>query len=182
MYFKSLFLFGFISLWVYSPLQSQDIGYIHQDSILQVLPNYNVALENLIQEEEAYNNEIKQNTETFSNKLQQLLNRYSATEGESLAQIKQRMQPADTLSLNVIITEGNMIDNKKKTYNSLIQARYNQDIKPLLDNLNNVISNYAKKQKLSAVYILDNMAVQLAYIDEKNIITGAIIELITNTK
>jgi hypothetical protein len=88
-----------------------------------------------------------------------------------VGQVQSRMNSSDSLQVNMVMAENALIENKKKTYSSMLQS--------LLDNLNAMIERYVKNNKLDAVYIFKNIDGQLAYVDKRKIITDAILALIT---
>jgi hypothetical protein len=51
-----------------------------------------------------------------------------------------------------------------------------------LDKVNQAISSYAKKNKLDGIYILENVSSAMAYINEDQIITQAIIDIVKSPK
>lgn len=165
----------------YLGVHAQSVGYLHQDSVLRNVPRYMQVVQDLVQAEQTYNTEIKQEKEAVDTKLQKILQQYKVSEGETIAQLKKRMKANDTLSLNLTLAENAMIDNKRETYATMLQSRYNQELQPLLDKVNDAISTYAKEQKLDAIYILDSMAGQLAYVNEKKVITADIISMVNKS-
>ncbi len=165
-------------VFVSATAHAQSVGYIHQDSILLSLPGYASALEQIAADEKKYTDEISDNVNRVNAKFQQIASQYDAKEGEAVVDIQSRMSSSDSLKMNMILAENALVENKRKIYSSMLQTQYQQEVQPLIDNLDAIIKKYAKDHKLDAIYILENMGGQLAYVDERKIITGAIIALL----
>jgi Skp family chaperone for outer membrane proteins len=57
----------------------------------------------------------------------------------------------------------------------MLNFTYRNEIQPIVNRVNTAITNYAKKNKLDGVYILENISSSLAYINKERIVTQAII-------
>ena len=88
------------------------------------------------------------------------------------------MKPTDTLKLNLLLEEDKALAKKEETYNAIIKEEYQNKIQPLLDKLNIIIDQYASKQKLDAIYVLEQIQPAMVYINPKRIITNDIIEIV----
>lgn len=155
------------------------VAYIHQDSILNNLPGYTAAIQDLVTDQEAYNTEVDQRKKSWQGKVQKLISSYNATEGESIPSLKKRMNATDTLELNLLLAEEQMIQQKMQVYTTLLQQKYAAQVQPLLDKLDVTIAAYAKDHKLTAIYKLENVSGALAYVSEKSIVTKQIIDLVS---
>jgi Skp family chaperone for outer membrane proteins len=82
------------------------------------------------------------------------------------------------LSLGTLLDENVQLQKKKTSYDRILQATYMQNVQPILSRVNTVISNYAMKNGLSAVYSMEQLKQTLVYIDPKQNITGVVIELL----
>lgn len=160
-------------------VQAQSVGYIHLDSVLNALPGYEAAMSAIAAERELYNSEVGDDMTSVDAKLQKVISPYNAQEDETLASVLSRMNTSDSLAVNMILAENALIESKKKTYSSMLLSKYNREVQPLLDNLDAALKKYAKSNNLDAIYKIETMAAQLAYLDERKIITNAIIALIT---
>ena len=103
------------------------------------------------------------------------------TDNESIAMLKQRMAPMDSVNLSGMLEENTMLQNKTKRYDNLLKSLYAQDIQPILDQVTKVIADYAMKNSLTAIYSMEQMRTALVYIDKKRDVTKLIIGL-TNKK
>jgi Skp family chaperone for outer membrane proteins len=74
--------------------------------------------------------------------------------------------------------EAGLIDEKTKSYNDIVDKHYKEKVQPLLDKLNAEVAKYAVKNKLDMVFILEEIAPALAYINKGKDITPALIGLV----
>tara|TARA_Y100000385_G_scaffold253398_1_gene277520 strand:+ start:1567 stop:1938 length:372 start_codon:yes stop_codon:yes gene_type:complete len=114
--------------------------------------------------------------EDLQKKVSELLKPYQPAKNETIAGIKSRMNGMDTIKFNMLLDEEKTLKKKEESYNYMLNFTYNNEIQPIIDKVNDAISNYAKKNKLDGIYILENISPSLAYINEKRIITQAIID------
>ena len=157
---------------------AQNYGYIHRDSILKSVPNYLPKLKELSSDQKKYSEEVKQGMEDLQKKVSDLLRPYKPTKNESIVGIKARMNGMDTVRLNLLLDEEKSLKKKEESYNYMLNFTYKNEIQPILDKVNDAISNYAKKNKLDGIYILENMSNALAYINEDRVITQDIINIV----
>ena len=163
-------------------VNAQNFGYIHRDSILKSVPNYLPKLQELSDNQKKYSAEISQGMENLQQKVSKLLQPYKHTEKENLVGIKARMNPIDTVKLNLLLDEEKSLIKKEESYNYMLNFTYKNEKQPILDKVNQAINSYAKKNKYDGIYILENVSSALAYINEDKIITQAIIDLVKNQK
>jgi len=175
---STFFLFSSIILLSISTsiANAQNYGYIHRDSILKSIPNYIPKLQTLSSDQKKYASEVKQGMEDLQKKVSELLKPYQPAKNETIAGIKSRMNGMDTIKFNMLLDEEKTLKKKEESYNYMLNFTYNNEIQPIIDKVNDAISNYAKKNKLDGIYILENISPSLAYINEKRIITQAIID------
>ena len=172
--FLSIVLF----LLTASAVNAQNYGFIHRDSILKSVPNYIPKLQELSADQKKYAAEVKQGMQDLQSKVSELLKPYKPNKQESIVGIKARMNGMDTIKLNLLLDEEKSLKKKEESYNYMLNFTYNNEIQPIIDKVNDAISNYAKKNKLDGIYILENISPSLAYINEKRIITQVIIDIL----
>lgn len=153
-------------------------AYIQKETVLLAIPTYEVKLKNVSQQQQQYSNEIKQDRTNLQKKVNSLAGPYNPQAQEAFSQLKKRMKPTDTLKLNLLIEEDKALAKKEETYNAIIKEEYQNKIQPLLDKLNIIIDQYATKQKLDAIYVLEQIQPAIVYINPKRIITNDIIEIV----
>ena len=159
---------------------AQNYGYIHRDSILKSVPNYLPKLQELSSDQKKYSAEVKQGMDDLQRRVSDLLKPYKPVAKESISGIKSRMSDMDTIKLNLLLDEEKSLKKKEESYNYMLNFTYKNEIQPILDKVNDAINNYAKKNKLDGVYILENMSNTLAYINEDRVITQDIINVVRN--
>lgn len=170
-----LLLSALLLLCTASVSNAQNYGYIHRDSILKSVPSYIPKLQELSSDQKKYSAEIKQGMEELQKKVSELLEPYQPNQQESIVGIKSRMNAMDTIKLNLLLDEEKSLKKKEESYNYMLNFTYRNEIQPIVDRVNTAISNYAKKNKLDGVYILENISSSLAYINKERIVTQAII-------
>jgi Skp family chaperone for outer membrane proteins len=155
---------------------AQSIAYVHQDSILAAMPNYSKNAARLDSITKSYQQDIKAAKDKLDQNLAGLLKSYNVKENEDLKTIKARMKAADTSSLSIMIDEDKIITKRAKSYEQIVSEKYKKDIQPSLDKINKAIQDYAVLNKLSMIYIWEQIRPALAYLDPKKNVTKAIIK------
>jgi Skp family chaperone for outer membrane proteins len=159
-------------------LSAQGNGYLRRDTLLTELPGYTQAIKEFDDMKKMYNEEIKTDRERLNQKVMDLLKPYNTKEGETPESIIGRLSPADASRFSVMEKEAGLIDEKTKSYNDIIDKHYKEKVQPLLDKLNAEVEKYAVKNKLDMVFVLEEIAPALAYINKGRDITPAIIGLL----
>lgn len=159
---------------------AQNVAYIHQDSILAALPSYKKNVTKLDSIGKAYQEEIKTAKEQWNQKLATLLKPYNVKENEDLNAIKLRMSSIDTTSLSILIDEDKIIGKRAQNFDNMINSMFKSDVQPLLDKVNKVIEDYAKKNKIDYVLVIEQIRPALAYIDRRKNITKHIVSRVVN--
>ena len=112
-------------------VNAQNFGYIHRDSILKSVPNYLPKLQELSDNQKKYSAEISQGMENLQQKVSKLLQPYKPTEKENLVGIKARMNPIDTVKLNLLLDEEKSLKKKEESYNYMLNFTYKNEIQPI---------------------------------------------------
>ncbi|MBV5281091.1 MAG: OmpH family outer membrane protein [Paludibacter sp.] len=156
----------------------QKMTYVYTDSILLSIPEYVKKATTLDSLKQSYQKELEQTKAVLQDYYNKLVIVYKPTEKETLAQLKKRMTPVDTVSLAKLQEENIMLQTKTKDVEARINARYAQDIQPVLDKVKKVLSGYAVKNNIPVIYSMEQITPTLVYIDKRNDITKAIIDLL----
>ena len=167
-----------VTLLATTYLSGQQIAYIYTDSVLLSIPKYGANVSEFESVKQNYQKELEQNKLQLQERLDKLIKPYIKGEKETLATLKMRMTPIDTLSLTALIDESTIVQNKSRSYDNLLKSLYARDIQPILDNVTKTISDYAVKNNLVAVYSMEQLRTSLVYVDNKRNITKIIVELI----
>lgn len=149
-------------------------GFIHRDSVLAAIPTYLSKVEAVAKMQQQYNTEIKDGRTALQQKLNSLVGPYNPQEQELFPVIKQRMKPMDTLQINLLLDEDKSLIKREETYKYMVNMEYMQKVQPILDKVNELITQYAINNKLDAVYIIEQLYPALTYINPKQIITEEI--------
>jgi len=160
----------------------QQIGYVYSDSILLSIPEYGRNVSKLDSLKKSYNKELEQSRGSLQQRYEALVKSYKPAEKETLPSLKARMSQADTISLGLLLEEDKMIQKKAWSYESMTKLVYTRDIQSVLDVVKKTISEYAVTNKLTAVYVMEQIRATLVYIDPKKDITKAIIEKLKTKK
>jgi len=163
-------------------VSAQQIAYVSTDSILLSCPRYVASASRLDSMKQRYQKELEQDKVQLQGRIDKLMKPYNKTDNETLAMLKQRMAPMDTARLSDLMEENTMLQNKIKRYDNLLKSLYAQDIQPQLEQVTKVISDYAVKNNLAAIYSLEQVRTSLVYIDKKRDVTQAIVELVRKKK
>ena len=155
---------------------SQKTAYIYTDSVLLSVPYYKVKMVKLDSLRQNYTKEINAGIADVQSRYETLAAPYAPKKNESIQELKKRMSTSDTLRVSLLEKEAIQWQEKRVSYDKLIQTQYNQEIQPMLNKVNAVITDYAKANSLSAVYSFEQLRNLVVYIDPKQNITGVIVK------
>jgi len=155
---------------------SQKTAYIYTDSVLLSVPDYKVKMVKLDSLRQNYTKEINAGIADVQSRYETLAAPYAPKKNESIQELKKRMSTSDTLRVSLLEKEAIQWQEKRVSYDKLIQTQYNQEIQPMLNKVNAVITEYAKANSLSAVYSFEQLRNLVVYIDPKQNITGVIVK------
>jgi Skp family chaperone for outer membrane proteins len=159
-------------------LSAQNFAYIQQDSILKSVSNYEKTLISIDSVSKSYQKEIKTMQEEWNIKVGLLLKPYNVKENENIDSVKSRMTAIDTTKLSILLDEDKIFIKRAKSYDEIVKQKYQTEVQPILNRVNNAITTYAKKNKIDVVYVIENLRPALAYIDKKKNITSLIITML----
>jgi len=166
-----LLVFVLLSAHVFS----QKAAYLYTDSVLLSLPDYKVKMVKLDSLRQNYTKEINAGIADVQSRYETLTATYTPKKNETIQELKKRMSASDTLRVGLLEKEAVQWQEKRTTYDKLIQTQYNQEIQPMLNKVNGVITDYARANSLSAVYSFEQLRNILIYIDPKQNITEVIV-------
>ena len=159
-------------------LSAQGNAFIRQDTLLSVLPGYQAKLKSLDSLKTVFSDELKAEQQKLEQKISALITPYNPQANETSESLLARLSPADASRYSIIQKEAALIEEKKKSYNEILDNYYKQNVQPLISKLNATIEGYAIKNKYDMVFILEDIAPALAYVNKGKDITLAIIQLI----
>jgi len=153
----------------------QKMAYLHTDSILLSIPQYASKMAKLDSVRQGYSKEVETGVAGVQSQYEKLITPYAPKNNETVQALKSRMSVSDTLQLSLLQKEAAQWQEKRQTYDKMLQNQYNLDVQPLLNKVNAAVADYAKANGLSAVYSFEQLRGALIYIDTKLNITGVII-------
>jgi Skp family chaperone for outer membrane proteins len=159
-------------------MQAQSTAYIYRDSVYMAVPGLMNKMKEIDSIKTLYTAEIKQGQDNLQAKLNTLITSYQPKEGENINLLKKRMSAADTLQLNLLTEEDKMQQLKIKSYESMIQARYQHEIVPVLNKVNAAVESYALRNKLDFIFIMEQITPALMYMNKSKNVTADIIKLV----
>ena len=161
---------------------AQNTVYVNRDSILVSVQEYTIKLNSIEKMKEAYALEIKESNNNLTQKFNDLLSSYNIQQNEDVNSIKSRMKSSDTIRLNILLNEEKSLNAKEKSYHDLLVSEYQKDVQPILNKIDNAISNYAIKNKIDFIYDINTMSPALVYVNRKKNVTKQIIAEVKNIK
>lgn len=173
---KSLFVFMFLLFTSYS--YSQNIGYIHRDSVLYKTPNYLQNLRSIETLRNQYDSIIKAETNALQQRANKLFSKYPANKNEDFNALKAKLTPTELLELEELEKINKKIDNKKIANQKLIEIEQSKKIVPIIDKINKAITEYAEKNKIDIIYIIEDIKEKIAYINPNKNCTKGVLESI----
>ena len=149
--------------------------YLSKDTVLKNLPLY----AKYKQEVDSLSTYCKNEIIPIKNKLEaqysRLVSSYSSGSIKTVKEFKRRMFPEDTLRLDQLNKELNVLDDKEKIYNLKIETLTNKHLTPVENKYAKVLQEYIEKNKIKLVHNLD-LIKHIIYIDSTQIITKDIIK------
>lgn len=176
---KSLILTLLYAFTINSGVKAQNIGYVYADSILLSISGYKQSLIKSDSLKKVYSFEIEQSQNALQVKYNTLISKYKVGSDETLAGLKQRMTPEDTLNLSIILQESKLIELRRDGYNDILSMMYTRDIKPIIEKVNAVIKEYAEKNKIDVVFVMEQIGASVAYSNPSKDITKQIIAILS---
>jgi Skp family chaperone for outer membrane proteins len=158
---------------------AQGNAYIRRDTLLTVLPGYTLKVSSFDSLKTAFSEELKIEQQKLEQKVNALFTSYSPKSNETTDVLIARLSQADASRYALLQKESVLLEERSKSYNEILQMNYSQNVQPLLTKLNKTIEQYAVKNKLDMVFILEDIAPALAYVNKGKDITGAVILLVT---
>ena len=156
---------------------AQGNAYIRRDTLLNVLPGYTSKVKSFDSLKTAFSEELKIDQQKLEQKVNALFTSYSPKSNETTAELIARLSPVDASRYALLQKESTLLEDRSKSYNEILQMNYSQNVQPLLAKLNKTIEQYAVKNRLDMVFILEDIAPALAYINKGKDITDSIILL-----
>lgn len=163
-------------------LFAQGNAYIRRDTLLQVLPGYTSQVNTFDSLKTAFGEELKMEQQKLEKKANALFAAYNPKSEESTEALLGRMSQVDISRYNLLQKESALLDERGKSYNQILETHYKQKVQPLIEKLNKVIETYALKNKYDMIFILEDIAPALAYVNKGKDVTLPIIQLIQSGK
>lgn len=158
--------------------QAQNQAYVYKDSVLTKAIGYVAQKASLDSIQKVYTQEVTAARSKAQENYAALAKPYNVQEGETIEQLKARMSAIDAEKLSLLQEEDKLLETRIKSYNSQLEKQYNRDIKPIMETIDLQIANYAKKHKIDYVFIMEEMAKSLAYVNKGKDITAVIVEMV----
>lgn len=177
---KKLILLALICIAVSLTINTyaQGNAYIRRDTLLSVLPGYEANVTAFDSLKTAFTEELKSEQQKLEQKVSALFAPYNPKSTETTEALIARLNPSDASRYSLLQKESALLDDRSKSYNEILQMNYKQNVQPLLEKLNKVIEDYCVKNKLDMVFILEDIAPALAYVNKGKDITNSIIAVI----
>lgn len=169
---KKILLFVCVCFPVF--MFGQSVAYVYADSLLLSVPGYSKNVMKIDSLQKTLEKELETTKIGINQKYGMLIKPYAPKESENVGALKARMSAVDTLSLNLIIEDIKQLEVKKQAYDRILQTSYNKDVQPILDRISKEIADFARLNKITMVFVVEQMKQTLAYIDPKQNITGSI--------
>lgn len=167
-----------IAILLSQDIFSQGNAYLRRDTLLSVLPGYTAKVNAFDSLKTAFTEELKMEQQKLEQKVSSLFAPYNPKPTETTEALIARLSPADASRYALLQKESALLDDRSKSYNEILQMNYKQNVQPLLEKLNKVIEDYSVKNKLDMVFILEDIAPALAYVNKGKDITSALIAII----
>lgn len=167
-----------VLLVFYTQAQAQNQAHVYRDSIFMQVKGYTQKSKALDSIKQVYTAEIQKEQIKVQEKYLALAKPYQVKENEALEQLKARMNAQDAEKLSLLQEEIKFLETRIKSYNKQLDDQYKVEIQPFINKINAAIATYATKNKIDYVWIMEDQMTKLAYINKKNNITRAIINLL----
>ncbi|HRP90210.1 MAG TPA: OmpH family outer membrane protein [Edaphocola sp.] len=159
-------------------LHAQGVGTVSRGAIFKSLPSLMTQMRQIDSLDKKYNVEIEYERQILQEQGRNIVNNYAPKDNETMAVIKQRMKPEDTLSLNKLVAKGEALEKKKENYDKHIANMQKEKIEPILKRIESTIKLVAVQENLDAVFYVEDMANIAAYLSEKKDITSKVIAIL----
>jgi Skp family chaperone for outer membrane proteins len=157
-------------------IQGQRHVYLYKDSLFVKLAGYENRLKNLDSLKQIYTQKIAVDRSEIQNRFNDLAKSYNVFEGETVDQLKSRMNSIDKEKLSLLQEEDKLLDIRIKSYNKILEDMFTLEIKPYISAVNNAISSYATKNKVDYVWIMEELQTKVLFVNPEKNITKIILD------
>ncbi|UPZ17874.1 OmpH family outer membrane protein [Flavobacterium humidisoli] len=166
-------LLAFI-FWFSLQVQAQQHVYVYRDSVFAKLDGYKGKYKKLDSLKLIYTQEIQTERAKLQNKYVGLSNLYAVEKGETIDQLKARMNSLDKEKLILLQEEDKLLATRIKSYNRMLEQQFILEIQPYISVVNKAISSYAKKNKVDYVWTMEELQNNLLFANPGKNITKTI--------
>ena len=122
--------------------------------------------------------EVQQQQANLQKKYQELIQPYAPKQNETAEALQARMSKMDQEKFKLLVEEQKLQDTRIKSFNTQLDELYARDLKPYIVQVEAVLQQYARKNKIDMVWYLEDVAKALPYYNKEKDITAAIAETV----
>jgi Skp family chaperone for outer membrane proteins len=155
--------------------KAQGVGFVSRVIVYQSMPSFMKDLKMIDSFQASFEQDLRSESIQLQEQARAILTAYNPQEKETMADIKKRMKPADTMTLKKIMDKDANMDKKRAAYNTRIDNMQKEKINPILKRIDESIAAVANAENLDAVFFFEEVSHSLAYIKNQRDITEKVI-------
>lgn len=174
-----IFLFFLFSI---SIINAQETAFIYESKLLKVTPGYAQALEQMDTLKNQMQKELKTAQALLSTKFTNLVEPYNFSSDTNIEQIQAKLSETDKKKFSLLQEENQLLEKQAKAKEEEYQQIYKEKVGTILENVNKVVKEYCKKNKIDILYKIDVLQPAIAYYDESKEVTQELINQLSASK
>ncbi|SIR55971.1 MULTISPECIES: OmpH family outer membrane protein [unclassified Chryseobacterium] len=167
---------------VFISLSAQNTAFIFRSKLASQIKGYEAKVKKIDSLKSEYSKQIEIAGLEINKKYQKLAAPYIPKDGETVEMVQKRMKMADADQVALLIDENRLLENRKKSFQKIVDENYRQTLEPLILKINKVISSYASKNKIETIWYLEDVERSLGYYNKGRDITDVIVNIVNDSK
>lgn len=173
-----LFIFQLIPFLTFS----QNFAFIKEEKLLASIPEYNIVNKSLDSLKVVLKQESKAIQVENQNRILKLFEAHHIYEEPLLENLYLQLKKVDTKAYQKLLNEQEQLIQTIKAKELVFHQAYKNKMMPIIERTNLIVQEYCKSKGISALYKLDQIESNMAYLDTKLDITEELIKYIYEVK
>lgn len=175
---KIILVFLFVNAFVFA----QKTSFINETKLLRATSGYEKAVAQMDTLKLQMQAEIKATQTTLATKVNTLFKTYNFSNTDTTEQIQAKLSETDKKKFSLLQEENQLLEKQAKAKEEEYQQIYKEKVGTILENVNKVVKEYCKKNKIDILYKIDVLQPAIAYYDESKEVTQELISQLSASK
>lgn len=158
--------------------KAQNMAFLSKEKLFPMLKGYTAKQAAADTLRVQLSREIQKQQDDLQKKFRELIKSYNPKESETTETIVKRFNSMDQEKFKLLQEEQKLQDTRIKSFNKQLDDLYSRDIKPYLVQMETALQQYAQKNKVDAVWYLEEAGQALPYYNKSRDITAIIADAV----